>query len=278
VALALPGRDGSERTRARERMARFSMGLRRGLAALGIEAAFRGKNDLEVGGRKLAGLGLHRDSAGGLLFHASLLVDLDVRLMARVLRTPFVELSEAELATVARRTSTVRELAGDDVSMADVREQVARGFASAFDVALEPGALDSDEQGELAALARDKYASRDWVFQRSDVPDSSGSASLETPGGRLEVSVALAGRLLKAVHVRGSFIENEEALAELEARLRWTPADEEAVAAVVLDWSRARATGTMEAGPLTHAVVSAAQRARGEPEPYGCFVSPGGRA
>ena len=48
---------------------------------MGIAASFRGKNDLEVAGRKIAGLGIHRDASGGLLFHASLLLDLDVALM-----------------------------------------------------------------------------------------------------------------------------------------------------------------------------------------------------
>ena len=93
-----------------------------------------GKNDLETGGRKIAGLGIHRTAAGGLLFHASLLVDLDVALMARVLKTPFTEITEAELATVATRTSTVRAQLGNQVQLDDVRERVAAGFAASFEV------------------------------------------------------------------------------------------------------------------------------------------------
>ena len=82
VALALPGREDGLGERARELMVRFSAGLVRGLADLGITAVFRGKNDLAVGGRKIAGLGIYRAPCGGLLFHASLLVDLDVKLMS----------------------------------------------------------------------------------------------------------------------------------------------------------------------------------------------------
>jgi lipoate-protein ligase A len=43
---------------------------------------------VEVGRRKIAGLGIYFDPAGGLLFHASLLVDLDIAFMLSVLRTP----------------------------------------------------------------------------------------------------------------------------------------------------------------------------------------------
>ncbi|MGH9004312.1 MAG: lipoate--protein ligase family protein, partial [Acidimicrobiia bacterium] len=62
----------------REVLARYAEGIRSGLAELGIHATFRGKNDLEAGGRKIAGLGLYLDGQGALLFHASVLADLDV--------------------------------------------------------------------------------------------------------------------------------------------------------------------------------------------------------
>ena len=290
VALAVPGRNrpgepaGLGRTeRARERMARFSDGLRRALASLGIEAAFRGKNDLEVNGRKIAGLGIHRAATGGLLFHASLLLDLDVALMARVLRTPFVSTTDAELAVVARRTTTVRELANESVSLADVRTQLARGFAASFGVVLEPGTLDSDEREEVAALVLEQYATRNWLFQRTEVCDSTGTASIKTSGGRLDVSVALAGRMIKAVNVRGDFIESEGALADLEGRLRWTSSEESAVVSTVRQWASIHSTGTVAADPLARAIVFAVGRARVEasgpaagdgPAPYGCFVTP----
>ena len=52
-------------------MARFSGGLVNALSTLGIEATFRGKNDLLVGGRKIAGLGIHRAHSGNLRSEAS---------------------------------------------------------------------------------------------------------------------------------------------------------------------------------------------------------------
>jgi len=113
VAIAVPGR-GRDRSwdRVRELFLRFAAGLVDALARLGIAAEYRRKNDLEVGGRKIAGLGLCFDRAGGLLFHASLLVDLDVPLMLSVLRTPFAKISDKEIATVAERVTTVRRERG----------------------------------------------------------------------------------------------------------------------------------------------------------------------
>ncbi len=274
VALALRARGLPGR--ARELMARFSDGLVRGLSGLGIAASFRGKNDLAVGGRKIAGLGIHRSASGGLLFHASLLVDLDVALMARVLRTPF-EKTSAELAAVAAGLDTVRNILGEKVALTDVRARVAAGFAESFDVGLEPGELTGAERAARDTLAREKYRTEAWVFQRTEVPDADGAAVLTTPGGRLDVRVALAGRMIKAVHVHGDFFEREEAVADLEGRLRWHASNRPAVAATVREWARLHADGTLAPDSLTQTILSAVRRARATPVdgPYGCFVSPG---
>ena len=274
VALAVRAREGELglRGRARELMARFSTGLVRGLARLGIEASFRGKNDLAVDGRKIAGLGIWRGPSGGLLFHASLLVDLDVALMARVLRLPFDVVRAGELEVLERRFSTVRGRLGRDVALDDVRDAVEEGFAQAFDVAVEPGELDAAERAAVDALVREKYATPGWIHQRTEVVDSAGGATVATPGGTLDVRVALAGRTIKAVHVRGDFFEDEVALADLEARLRWHSAEPAAVARTVRAWTARHATGTLPAEAMLDGFAAAVADAA--PEAYGCFVSP----
>ena len=110
-----------------------------------------------VDGRKIAGLGIFRDPSGGLLFHASLLVDLDVALMSRVLQMPFDEIAPRELAIIARRTTTVRECSAESVGVAEVRASIAQGFESAFGARLVPSELDSDEVAAARALGTEKY-------------------------------------------------------------------------------------------------------------------------
>ena len=87
VALTLPGwgdsalrlaTEGDAYGHARELMGMFSKGLVQGLNQLGVQASFRRKNDIEVNGKKLVGLGIYRAPSSGLLFHASMLVDLDI--------------------------------------------------------------------------------------------------------------------------------------------------------------------------------------------------------
>ncbi len=234
-------------------------------------------------GRKIVGLGIYRAPSGGLLFHASLLVDLDVPLMLQILNTPFEKISDKEIATVAARTSTVRREIGWGISVDKVRQNVAAGYAATFKVELVPADFTSEERQVIAALEQERYLTEAWVFQTTAVADAIGSAKVKTPGGLLDVRVSLAGPMLKAVFISGDFFAADQAIADIEASLRWHTSEEEAMTAT-LRQCYARWPGELETIPLaalTQAIQTAVWRAgvaegKARSDPYGCFVTPGG--
>ncbi len=287
VALTIPGQGGETYGQARELMAQFSEGILRGLAGLGITADFRGKNDIEVNGRKIVGLGIYRAPSGGLLFHASLLVGLNVPLMLQILNTPFEKISDKEIAMVSARVSTVQREAsqsfGRDLALDDVRQEVAAGYAAAFNVKLLPGDFTPDEHEAIVALEQEKYRADTWIFQTTAVPDTIGSTRVKMPGGLLEVSVTMAGRMIKAVFISGDFFAPDNAIADLEASLRWHTSDPAEVAAT-LQQRYARWQSELNPIPLetlAETIQAAVQKAdvseaKARANPYGCFVTPGG--
>jgi lipoate-protein ligase A len=260
-------------------MAKFSASLVAALGSLGIRAQFRGKNDVEVQGRKIAGMGIYRATGGGLLFHASLLIDLDVALMLQVLNTPFEKFSDKEIDSVASRISTVRREIGSGISVDEVRRTVAAAYSVKWDVELVPGDFTDPERQAIAELERDKYRTDEWIFQASQVPDASGSAKRKTPGGLLDVRVSLAGKMVKMVFLAGDFFAAEASVRDLEAALRWHPGSPDAVAATVKEVYARNPAGwhAISADELTDSILLAIERAeltenRTESHPYGCFV------
>ena len=153
--------------RPREIIEEFSAALAAGLAQLGVTAAFHGKNDLETGGRKIAGLGLYLDPAGAMLFHASVLADLDVELMLEVLRVPAAKL--AGQGHRRRHRAGHHGLGRDRPpprchhGPARHRRRVRRHLRGR----LEPGSPDRAEQVQALALALDRYRSPSWL-ERAD--------------------------------------------------------------------------------------------------------------
>lgn len=235
VALSLPGYSDNGYSEARELMAHFSQGIVLGLKKLGIAANLRGKNDIEVDGRKIVGLGIYRAHSGGMLFHASILVDLNIPLMLRVLNTPFEKISDKEIAAFSSRITTVRRELDQPIAVDAVRQHIAQGYAEAFNLTLTPGDFTAAEQAEIAALEQSKYLTDAWIYQTTDVPDSVGAAKEKTPAGLLDVRATLAGRTLKAVYIGGDFFAAEQAIADLEASLRWHVADPDAIATTLAD-------------------------------------------
>ncbi len=221
-------------TAPRQLLERYARGVIAGLARVGIDARFRGKNDLQVDGRKIAGLGLHVDDGGALLFHASVLADLDVALMLDVLRIPGAKVSDKGIARVEERVTTVSRLLGRPVSAHDLRDDIAAGFAAALGVELEPGACSADELARRDELVRERYANDEWTLQRSRLRDARGTAVLKTPEGLVRVYVATHGSAIKSMLVAGDFNAVPPRLTALEGALRWAAASRERVEELTL--------------------------------------------
>ena len=213
----------------REALGRYARGVIAGLADLGIAAHFRHKNDLEVDGRKVAGLGLYLDPAGAVLFHASVLVDLDVRHMLEVLRIPGAKLSDKAVARVDERVTTVSRELGRPLVARDVRDAFAGGFARAFEVNLQPVGLDAAERVQARELAERKYRTRAWIDQDSPLRDARGSALLKTPEGLVRIYVAVHGESIKSVLFAGDYNTVPAEIPRLEAALRWCRADQASI-------------------------------------------------
>jgi lipoate---protein ligase len=281
IALCIPGQEEDSYRHARALMVTFSAGIISGLEALGIQAAFWGKNDIEIHNRKVAGLGVYRAPEGGLLFHASVLVDIDIAFMLHVLKTPFEKITDKAIAAVADRVTTIRRETGSPIALDEIRAYIAAGYRRAFGVSLVPGDFMLDELEAIDALEKSKYLTPDWVYQTTVIPDTFGSAKVKTPAGLLDVRATLAGNTIKAIFIGGDFFAAEGAVADLEARLRWHPASPERVRETLAAGyaERANQLNNLPLEALQEAIRQAvrdAQKAESaaRADPYGCFVNP----
>jgi lipoate---protein ligase len=231
IALTLPAHVEDTYSRAREIMGMFSEGLVRGLSHFGIEAHFHRKNDIVVNGKKIVGLGIHRAQSDGLLFHASVLVDLDVPFMLRVLNTPFEKISDKEISTITERLTTVRRETKLPISVDQVRDAIAQEYEVSLGGRLIPGGFTAAELQAIEKLEREKYLTEDWIFQTSSIEDTSGGSKIKTPVGLIDVRVTMAGPTIKAAYIGGDFFASEAAVADLEGSLRWHSGQPEKVAA-----------------------------------------------
>lgn len=196
-----------------------------GMRALGVEAQFRPRNDIEVGGKKIAGTGGAFDG-DVLLYQGSLLLEFDVEKMLKVLRIPTEKLADKAIASARERVTSLREQLGYTPALDVVKTELSAAFARHFSVNFQSAGLSDDEQARLRH-ALQKVSCPSWVNQqqrpRSELPLL--EAQQKFSGGLVHVALAYDARgdLIKQVWFSGDFfVSPRRAIPDLEASLRDT--------------------------------------------------------
>lgn len=199
----------------------------RGISALGLDARFRPRNDIEVEGRKISGAGGVFDG-DALMYQGTLLIRFDVERMLRVLRIPAEKLSDKAIASARERVADLADLLGHVPEFVMVQARMTEAFAAEFGVRFEPGDLVPAEQRRCqSALA--EIDTPDWVhmLNRPRAAAPMLEAVRKFPGGLVRVGIAYDRQRdrIKQISFTGDFfVQPKRTIADLEICLRDTDA------------------------------------------------------
>jgi lipoate-protein ligase A len=203
--------------------------LSKALSKLGIEVRFRPKNDLEISGRKIAGLSAASETGKSLLFHTSLLVDFDVRLMSDIMNTPLIKIKDKGYNCFSQRMTTVQEELGREVAVAKVMEAVESSFEEDFKISFQEDGPNQWERGLIQKLKEERYSDPEWIFSHKHPRARMGVGQLKTRGGLLEVYLSLSGGSIENVVLTGDFFSTPKDVNRLENALKWTSSRPECI-------------------------------------------------
>ena len=206
------------------------------LQRLGIQAAFRPKNDIEVDGRKISGTG-GTERGNAFLFQGTLLVNFDVETMIRALKIPIVKLKDKELQSARERVTCIKWELGFQPSYREIKEALKRGFEQALRIKLVEDRLTLVED-DLVKKKLPIFRSEEWIFlDRRPLGEAAVVQAIgKTPGGLIRVSLAIdkGANLIKSALITGDFFAfPSRALLDLEAALKFTPCEETEIREVV---------------------------------------------
>lgn len=196
----------------------------RTLEKLGIKANFRPKNDVEVNGRKISGIGAF--SEGKYIgVTGTILLDFDADAMVSVLRLSSEKLRDKLAKDFKDRITWIRREIGNRIDMEELIKIAKESFAEELKVELEDGTYSENEKKLINELVV-KYSSPEWIFnlRKSLVGNDIKYVEKKLPGGLVRVQVKLANEnLIESVIITGDFfIEPRTAIYDLEARLKWS--------------------------------------------------------
>lgn len=203
-----------------------------GLQKLGVDARFRPRNDIEVGGRKLGGTGGFFDG-DTLFFQGTVLVDLDPALMVSALRVPRPKLQKRELDSAEQRVVTLRELLADECpDMAAIQAALVAGFEDGLGLDSAEMELDADTHSLARRLCEEEIGHDDFV---DEIRQPAGDAGLlvgehTSAGGTIRTHLRLqgpAGNRIASTLITGDFfVTPPRVIYDLEGILRGLPLEQ----------------------------------------------------
>jgi lipoate-protein ligase A len=203
-----------------------------GLQALGVDAKFRPRNDIEVGGRKISGTGGFYDG-DVLIYQGTVLVDLNPQRMVNALRVPQGKLAKRELDSAAQRVVTLKELLGPNTpDLEFIKIALLKGFKDVLGIDAEYGAITEEEEA-LAQQYYDEEIGTEEFLREIDNPAADDKVLTGThtgAGGTIDAFVKLEGptqSVLQRVLISGDFfVTPPRVVFDLESALQGVRLDE----------------------------------------------------
>ena len=198
------------------------------IGALGMDARFRARNDIEVDGRTVGSAGGVCDG-DALLYQGIVHLDLDMEACLRALRTPARTVCDETVAAARERVTDLQCILGERPDAALVRRNMIEAFESEFAVEFQDGDLSLTEHVRYQrALA--EVETPDWTgLLHQPVSDMTVcDASLPLANGVLKASIVylLAAHRIKQVwFAYEGTLKSRRLLVDLEAALCDTPVE-----------------------------------------------------
>jgi lipoate-protein ligase A len=193
------------------------------LRSLGLNADLRGENEVEVNGKRIAGIGGGRIGEAAVVV-GNFLFDFDYGAMARAWRVPSESFRRLAAEALRDRLTTLWAEAPYPISPDAVQASLVAEFARMLGRPLEYGRLTSEELGKVDELER-RLVSDEWL-------------SLHTNGARpmtalkisRDVFIHAAEAEVDGCWVRASFRVHdgriEQAVLESEPEREWRKVEE----------------------------------------------------
>jgi lipoate-protein ligase A len=214
------------------------------LRALGVDAEFSGRNDILVGGRKVSGSAksVHK---GRILFHGTLLFDVDFDVMAAVLTPPRAKIEAKGVASVRARVANLGEFL-TALDRETFRLALERELLRQFELE-EPHPIPYNWIREAERVADERYRSWDWTFGES--PDFSFERMHRFPSGTVTVCLDVHSGVIRHAAFNGDFFGSAP-VEELAERLKGCPHRVDAIRDALSGADIGRYIAGMELEPL----------------------------
>ena len=187
--------------------------MAKALQSLGVPATLSGRNDILVEGRKVSGFA-KRVCKNRLMVHGTLMYNVDVDVLTKVLNPSNTKLQSKGIASVRSRVANLCEYLPNIPDIQTFSKQLEEILSHHYqDTEYQ---LSEEDLANIQLLTDQKFATWEWNYGRSPKATLTHSARLAC--GTVEIHLTLAENRISSCRFGGDFLGNLPA-TDLESAL-----------------------------------------------------------
>jgi len=132
---------------------------------IGIPVEYKPINDIQIQGRKISGNGVGKVAKVNILT-GNLIINFNYEQMVKILKVPSEKFRDKVASSLKERVTTIFREIGNEIDKNYLMELLKKNFEKTLTIELQEDQLIEEETIILNNL-RQKYLSREWLFQTS---------------------------------------------------------------------------------------------------------------
>lgn len=186
---------------------KFTEPVVRALRKLGVDAELSGRNDLQVGDRKISG-NAQFSTRGKMFSHGTLLFDSEMDNVSSALKANAVKYVSKATKSIRSRVANISEFLAEPMTIEQFRSSLLK---SLFEDADEIPYLELTEQDwdNVRRLAEERYRSWDWNYGRSPAFNVRQTKRIEG-AGTYDIRLQVEDGIIKETTIYGDFFGRGE--------------------------------------------------------------------
>lgn len=168
--------------------------LQKAVERFGLQVERSGRNDLTCEGKKFSGHAFYEED-GNAFHHGTMMVDVDLSMLAKVLKPSKLKLESKGITSVKSRVVNLKEL-NDEISISSLSEALIDSFKEIYG---ENSSLVKYNRQEKSPDLMKKYMDDRWIYGESPVYNA--SIEKKTSSGNIQAFFQVEHGLVKELKI-----------------------------------------------------------------------------
>ncbi|MFC5448245.1 lipoate--protein ligase [Paenibacillus aestuarii] len=205
---------------------KFTQPVVEALHKLGVEAVLSGRNDLQIGERKISG-NAQFSTKGRMFSHGTLLFASEIENVVSALKVNPDKIQSKGIKSIRSRVANITEFLREPITIEQFRTKLLESIFGTTIEQVPRYKLTEEDWRRIHELSKERYQSWDWNYGRS--PKSTVQNSKRFEGvGTLDARLDIEEGYMKHVKIFGDFFGASD-VSELEEQLQGVRYEETAI-------------------------------------------------